>query len=135
MALRAAIRPGGRGDVTETNLLWAVDDVAADICSPLAAGDFVFLLETEGYLICYDAKNGDKVWEKDLAKTFMASPSLAGENVYLMAEDGVMIIIKAGRKFEEIGRCGLGEKSTACPAFLNGRIYIRGEENLYCIVQ
>ncbi len=133
--LLIAIRPGGQGDVTETNIVWTAEGVLPDICSPLTNGELVFVLETEGLIACYDAKKGEKIWEKDLAKTFMASPSLVGDKVYLMAEDGVMIIIKAGRKFEEIRRCELGENSMASPAFLNGRIYIRGKENLYCIVQ
>jgi outer membrane protein assembly factor BamB len=131
--LLIAIRPGGQGDVTEMNIVWAAEGVLPDICSPLTNGELVFVLETEGLITCYDAKKGEKNWEKDLAKTFMASPSLVGDKVYLMAEDGVMIIIKATRKFEEIRRCELGENSMASPAFLNGRIYIRGKDNLYCI--
>jgi outer membrane protein assembly factor BamB len=133
--LLAAIRPGGQGDVTETNIVWTIEGVMPDICSPLTNGDMIFLLETEGFMTCCDAKDGETIWEKDLGKIFMASPSLVGDNVYLMAEDGTMIIIKADKKFKEIRRCELGENSIACPAFLNGRIYIRGKENLYCIAQ
>jgi outer membrane protein assembly factor BamB len=135
LALRAAIRPGGRGDVTTTNLLWSVDDVAADICSPLVTHGLMFLLESGGYLLCYDAKTGKTVWEKDLGNGFMASPTVAGNNIYLLAEDGTMIIIQAGRQFKEIARCQLGEKCAASPAFQDGRIYVRGRENLYCIAQ
>ncbi len=133
--LLVAIRPGGQGDVTETNIAWTAEGVMPDICSPVTNGDLVFVLETEGIITCYDARNGWRVWEKDMAKTFMASPSLAAGNVYLMAEDGTMIIIKAARQFTEVGRCELGEKSLASPAFLDGRIYLRGKKNLYCIAQ
>lgn len=132
-AVLAAIRPGGKGDVTETHIIWSAEDGLPDICSPLANEELVFLLETYGFLTCYNAKNGEIVWEKDLEEAFEASPSLAGDKVYLMTQDGVMIIIEAGREFREIGRCELGEKSRASPAFMDGRIYIRGEENLYCI--
>ena len=132
-ALLAAIRPGGQGDVTETHIAWSAEDGLPDICSPLTNGDLVFLLETYGLVTCYDAKNGTMVWEEDLAETFYASPSLVGDNIYLMTEDGITIIIKAGREFKEVGRCELGESVSACPAFMDGRIYIRSEENLYCI--
>jgi outer membrane protein assembly factor BamB len=44
-----------------------------------------------------------------------------------------MIIAQAGRSYKEIGRCELGEDCYASPAFADGRIYIRGVENLYCI--
>jgi len=132
-ALMAAIRPDGRGDATESNIVWTAEDGLPDICSPLTNGELVFLLETYGLLTCYDAKNGEKVWEEDLVETFKASPSLVGDCVYLMTEDGIMIIIKADREFKEIGRYELGENSRGSPAFLDGRMYIRGEENLYCI--
>ena len=131
--LLAAIRPGGQGNVTETNIVWTAEDGLPDICSPLTNGKLVFLMETYGFLTCYDAETGEKVWEEDIAETFKASPSLVGDNVYLMTEDGIMIIIKADREYKEIGRYELGEGSGACPAFLDGRIYIRGKENLYCI--
>jgi outer membrane protein assembly factor BamB len=133
--LLVAIRSGGTGDVTGKNIAWSTEDVMPDICSPVTNGDLVFVLETEGILTCYGAAKGGKVWEKDLAQTFMASPSLVAENAYLLAEDGTMIIIKAARQFKEIGRCELGEESVASPAFLDGRIYLRGKKNLYCIAQ
>jgi len=131
--LLAAIRPGGQGNVTETNIVWTAEDGLPDICSPLTDGKLVFLLETYGLLTCYDAKTGEKVWEEDTEETLMASPSLVGDKIYLMTEDGIMIIVEAGREFKEIARYELGESSTACPAFMDGRIYIRGKENLYCI--
>ncbi len=132
--LLAAIRPGGQGNVTETNIVWTAEDGLPDICSPLTDGKLVLLLETYGYLTCYDAKTGEMVWEEDTVETFKASPGLVGDNIYLMTEDGVMIIIKAEREYKEVGRYELGEGSDACPAFMDGRIYIRGKENLYCIV-
>ena len=132
-AFLTAIRPGGQGNVTETNIVWTAEDGLPDICSPLTNGELVFLLETYGFMTCYDAKTGEKLWEQDLDEEFEASPSLVGDQVYLMTVEGVAIIIKAGRQFEEIARHELGEGSTASPAFLDGRIYIRGKENLYCI--
>ena len=132
-AFLAAIRPGGQGNVTETNIAWTAEDGLPDICSPLSNGELVLLVETYGFLTCYDAKDGTKVWEADTEETFIASPSLVGDNIYLMTEDGIMIIIKAAREYKEVGRYELGENSNTCPAFMDGRIYIRGVENLYCI--
>jgi hypothetical protein len=44
-----------------------------------------------------------------------------------------MFIIEAGAQYKELARCKLGEKAYASPAFADGRIYIRGLKNLYCI--
>jgi outer membrane protein assembly factor BamB len=132
-AVLAAIRPGGQGNVTKTNIVWTAEDGLPDICSPLTNGELVFVLETYGLLTCYDAKTGEYLWDEDLVETFKASPTLIGDQIHLMTEEGVTIIIKVARQFEEIARHELGEQATASPAFLDGRIYIRGKENLYCI--
>ncbi|MFQ6036175.1 MAG: PQQ-binding-like beta-propeller repeat protein [Sedimentisphaerales bacterium] len=129
-----AIQPNGRGDVTETHVAWSIEDLGPDICSPVSDGELVFLLTTEGILACYKVIDGTKLWEEDLREIFFASPSLVGEQLYLLSEEGVMFIIKADPdEYKELARCELGEKCYASPAFADGRIYIRAEQNLYCI--
>ena len=132
-AYLAAIRPGGEGDVTETHIAWKAEDGLPDICSPLSNGELVFLLASYGILTCYNAQDGSVVWEQDLEASFKASPSLVGDKVYLISDEGVMFIIAAAREYKELGKAELGEVTHACPAFMDGRIYIRGKENLYCI--
>ena len=129
----AAIRTDGQGDVTKTHIVWTADYDLPDICSPMSNGELLFMLTTDGFLTCYDVQNGSKVWEKDLETSFRSSPSLVGDRVYLMSEGGVMFIFAADREYKELGRVELGEASNTCPAFMDGRIYIRGKENLYCI--
>jgi outer membrane protein assembly factor BamB len=128
-----AIRAGGQGDVTKTNIAWVNDEWGPSICSPVSNGELVFMLESVGLLGCYRNSDGTKVYEQDLRENFMASPSLVGDKLYILTEDGVMFIIQAGPEYKELKRCELGEKCHASPAFLDGRIYIRGLENLYCI--
>ena len=141
-----AIRPDGRGDVTETHIVWSLEEGAPDICSPVSNGELIFLLTTEGFLTCYKVADGKRLWEQDLRENFWASPSLvlapasgdasrgSGEDkLYLLTEEGVMLIVQSGPEFKELARCELGEECRASPAFADGRIYIRGLENLYCI--
>jgi outer membrane protein assembly factor BamB len=141
-----AIRPDGRGDVTETHIAWSTEEGGPDICSPVSNGELIFLLATEGFLTCYKVADGKMLWEQDLRENFMASPSLVpapasddasrgsgGDKLYLLTEEGVMFIVQAGPEYKELTRCELGEKCHASPAFADGRIYIRGLENLYCI--
>ncbi len=99
----------------------------------MSDGELVYLLDTGGLITCYDIRDGAKVWEKDIKKSFQASPSIVGDKVYLLSEKGVMYIIEAGREYKEIAVNELGENCYASPAFMDGRIYIRGVENLYCI--
>ncbi len=128
-----AIRTGGQGDVTKTHIAWTMEDGGPDICSPLSNGQVVYLLATEGLLSCYKVSDGTKMWEHDFLEYFRASPSLVGDKVYLLSEKGVMFIIQAGPEYRQLAKCTLGEECYASPAFADGRIFIRGLHNLYCI--
>jgi len=128
-----AIRPDGQGDVTETHIVWSIEEGTPDICSPVSNGELIFLLASEGLLSCYKVADGTKLWEQDLRENFYASPSLVGDKLYLLTGKGVMFIVQAGLEYKELTRCELGEDCHASPAFADGRIYIRGLENLYCI--
>ncbi len=128
-----AIKTDGSGDVSKTKTAWKADQNIPDICSPVGNGDLVFLLGSGGALTCYDAKDGKKVWEQYLDVNFRSSPSLVGDKLYLLSQDGVMFIVTADRQYRLLARAKLGEECYACPAFADGRIYIRGKQNLYCI--
>jgi len=128
-----AVRPDGKGDVTETHIAWTFEENIPEICSPVSNGQLIFLLATNGTLTCLSVADGKKLWEKSLETYFQASPSLVGDRLYLLSETGSMFIVEAAAEFKEIARREVGEPCFASPAFADGRIYIRGTENLYCI--
>ncbi|MBN1806717.1 MAG: PQQ-like beta-propeller repeat protein [Sedimentisphaerales bacterium] len=128
-----AIRADGQGDVTKTHIAWENDEWGSNICSPLSNGQYVFMLASEGLIACYKNSDGTKLYEHDFRESFTASPILVGDKLYLLTMDGVMFIVQAGQEYKELAKCELGEKCYASPAFVDGRIYIRGLENLYCI--
>ena len=127
-----AIRADGRGDVTKTHIAWANEDGGPDVCSPVTDGEVIIHL-ADGLLTCLKVSDGTMLWEEDLRAYFLASPSLVGDKLYVLDEEGVMSIAEYKPKYKELAKCRLGEKCHASPAFADGRIYIRGFENLYCI--
>jgi outer membrane protein assembly factor BamB len=114
-------------------LLWESDEYLSDIPSPVATSKYVFLPTSYGMMVCYDAKNGTKYWEKDFATPTYASPMIADGNVYQMDKKGIMHIFKADKTYTSVNESPLGEGSVCTPAFIGGNIIIRGEKNLYCI--
>jgi len=56
-----------------------------------------------------------------------------GDKLYIFSLKGVMHIGQAGPEYKELGKCELNEEFFASPAFADGRIYVRGVKNLYCI--
>lgn len=131
----AAVRADGQGDVTKTHIAWSIPEGAPDTTSPLAAGPHVFLLTTYGSLLtCLDAKTGAKRWDKEIDGPFLASPSAVGKYVYLFSEKGKALVLEPGESDAKIVfSTDLGDKITASPAFCAGRLYVRGEKELFCI--
>jgi hypothetical protein len=48
-------------------------------------------------------------------------------------DEGVITVIKPGPKFEYVAKNAVGERMNASPAISNGKIYLRGSKNLFCI--
>lgn len=126
-AILAAISFETRG------IVWEAYDGLPDASSPLATDEFLILAAGYGLVTCLDAKTGETYWEQEFEEGFYSSPVLAGDRIYLMDRAGVMHIFKADRAYAALGESPLGEPSSCTPAFVADRIYIRGDDHLYCI--
>jgi outer membrane protein assembly factor BamB len=124
----AAVKTGDNPE-----LLWENQDYLSDVPSPVANDQYVFLVTSYGTAVCYDAAKGEKYWEHEFGNTTYASPILADGKVYIIDKQGIMHIVRADREFILVSEPRLGESSVCTPAMSGGRIYIRGEKNLYCI--
>ena len=127
-AILAAISLAG-----EPEVVWETDYELSEVSSPLAVGDLLFVATSYGTVSCYDAASGERYWYHDFPRGFYSSPVLAAGNVYLMDMKGTTHIVPAAREFSLVDSCDLGEDAVTVPAFMNGRIFIRGNDTLYCI--
>jgi outer membrane protein assembly factor BamB len=128
-----AIRTGGAGDITGTHVAWHNKDIAPDIVSPVADDHRVFFVDTYGTLYVVNSQDGRLIYEHDFEENVKSSPSLANGKLYVLALSGTMYIGTPGEKeFTLENKNALGEECNASPAFMDGRIYIRGINNLYC---
>jgi hypothetical protein len=130
-----AIRPDGQGDVTKTNIVWQTTKGAAYVPSPIIAGDgqYLMVVADGGLLSCFEAQTGVRYWQERIGPHYSASPVEGDGHVYYLSDRGVTTVIQPGREFKAISKNELGEDCRASPAISQGRIYIRGESNLYCI--
>ena len=119
----------------EPKILWQWDKALPDAASPLANKDYLVLPTSFGVVTCLDAKTGTVYWEHEFDKGFNSSPILVNDRVYLMDLSGTMQIFKMDKKFEQVGKADIGEGAYATPAFVGGRIYIRGLTHLFCIAE
>ena len=86
-----------------------------------------------GVIVCYDANTGEILWEYECDQAIYASPVIGDGKVYFLDMDGKMHIFGLDKTQKLLGEPDLGEKSVCTPAFADGKIYLRGYDNLYCI--
>ena len=114
-------------------ILWQYDDLLPEISSPVAAENLFFIATSAGDVVCLDAATGEEKWQHEFDEGFNSSPVLVGSRIYAIDLAGVVHIFGAAAEYEEIGTVALGEPVYSTPAFMDGRIYIRGDNNLFCI--
>jgi outer membrane protein assembly factor BamB len=86
-------------------------------------------------VVCLDQEDGKLLWRNEYPEGCWGSPTLVGDRVYLVGMSGVTRIVAAAREFREIATPALGERSVCSPAIVDGRLYLRGYENLFCIAE
>jgi outer membrane protein assembly factor BamB len=128
-----AVRPDGKGDVTETHVAWRERRNAPNTPSPLLVGDELYMVSDRGVATCLDAKTGKQHWQERLGGGFSASPLYADGKVYFQNESGVGYVVKAGKQYELLAKNELDERTLASYAAADGALFIRTEGHLYSI--
>ena len=133
-----AMKTGGRGDVTKTNVEWFKDDLGADVPTPAAHAGRVYVCRDREQLVCLDAKSGKEIWRQTLEKhrsQFSSSPILAGGKIYVTREDGKTFVVEQqGDTPKLVASNELNEEPVvATPVFVDGRILLRTPDHLYAI--
>ena len=130
-----AIRPDGTGNVTDTHIAWRHQVGASYVPSPISIGDYFLVVADNGVASCFLAETGERMWRDRLGDTDKHSASLIAANglAYFTSDRGVVTVVKPGPELEILAQSEIGENVFASPAVYGDRLYIRGEEHLYCI--
>ncbi len=128
-----AVRPGGRGNVSASHLVWEVPTGAPYVSSLVYASGLIYMANDVGAITVVDAGSGQKIWQERLGGVFSASPVAADGKIYFVSETGETIVMRAGREPAVIARNDLGERTIASLAVSNGQLFIRSDDRLFCI--
>jgi outer membrane protein assembly factor BamB len=106
--------------------------------SPLVIGNEMYLLGDGGILRCVEFKTGKVIYEERLSGSsgsskFFSSPVAADGKIYCSSQQGDVIVVKPGRKFEQVSASKLDSAINATPAIAYNHLFIRTEKSLYCI--
>jgi outer membrane protein assembly factor BamB len=128
-----AVRPDGRGDVTNTHIVWTSRRAAPYTPSPLLVAAELYVVNDGGIASCLDATTGAMRWQQRLSGTYSASPIYADGRVYFLNEDGVATVIAAATTFRQLAVNELDGATLASMAVAGQSILIRTVSHLYRI--
>ena len=129
-----ALKAGGRGDVTDSHLLWSFDR-GPDVPTPVSDGELLYVVQDNGVVHALDLASGEPVYTNQRIEpgTYSASPVLADGKIYATSEDGVTTVYRAGREFDVIATNSLPGYTLSTPSVAGGYLYIRAGSVLYAI--
>jgi outer membrane protein assembly factor BamB len=138
-ATTIAVRAGGRGDVTDSHVLWRTDRAGAKVPSPVYHDGHLYLVhDGMGAAICLDAETGDIVYRERFdprSGTVWASPILADGKLYIVSHNSGAFVVAAKPEYELMAHNTVEDDSrtNASISISDGQLFLRSDRCLYCI--
>jgi outer membrane protein assembly factor BamB len=133
--LLVAVKPGGRGDITESHVAWKFRRGLPDVASPLYYDGRLYLVRDGGLITCVNAATGEPYYAQERLPAnghYYASPVAAAGKIYIASVLGKVTVVKTGgNKPEMLHTADFGERILATPAIVGDRLYLRTEKQLW----
>ncbi len=131
-----AIKLGGSGDLTSTNVRWRYEKSLPDVPAPLVLNDVVFLIRSGGIATTLNAQTGKVIKQGRLTgalEDYYSSPIAVGGKIYVASEHGKVVVLSATGEWEILAVNDFDSDIFATPAVSEGRMYLRTKTALYAI--
>ena len=138
-----AVKAGGKGDVTESHVLWTSKDTSY-VSTPILKDDHLYWIDERGIAYCVEAKTGKQKYRARVpgfgssrgVKMF-ASMVLVGDNIVSVSRTNGTTIWKTNKNEFELVRQNVikGDDSNfnGTPAVDGQQLFLRSNMFLYCI--
>ena len=134
-----AVRPGGKGDVTKTHMVWHTPRRSGrDQPSPIVVNGFLVVSNIAGLATCYDVTDGKPLWTARISNDKIYSSPVAAEGkVYFLNEAGETIVLEPGKEKKIVAQNQVtktdAELFRASPIPYRGHFFLRSQTQLYCV--
>jgi outer membrane protein assembly factor BamB len=133
-----AVKPGGNGDVTESQRVWRKERFKSGIGTGVIHEGNLYTISQDGIAACTDLKNGNTIWEERLKGSGSRGSSwssmiLAGGKLYVPNQSGDVFVLRAAPKFELLATNSVSESTNASLAASDGELFVRTDKALWCI--
>jgi outer membrane protein assembly factor BamB len=128
-----AVRPGGRGNVAGTHVVWRAPSGGPYVSSLVHYQGLIYMVGDVGVLTVTDAATGARTHQERIGGVYSASPVAGDGKVFLLSEDGETTVVSAGRTPRTLARNRLAARQLASPAVSGGRLFIRSDNTLFAV--
>ena len=115
----------------EDAIVWQFKEVGRSISTPSIVDGLVYIADYSGRLFCLDAETGEKYWEHDTLSHIWGSTLVADGKVFLGNEDGELVVLKAGKDYEELDTIEYPAPIYSTCVVANGILYVMTQTHLY----
>ena len=130
-----AVKPGGRGVLTESSVAWKQTRGLPYVPCPLFYQGRVYLIRDGGIISSYDAKTGAPHYQQERLEAignYYASPVAADGRIYVASLNGRVTVLTADGEMPKIlHQADFKERISATPALVGNAIYYRTATALY----
>ena len=112
---------------------WSVKRGGAYMQTPLIYQGFLYNLQVNGILTCYDALTSEIKYKESLKEAFSASGIAADGKLYFSSEEGNIYVVKAGPEFKLIVKNSMKDVCMATPAISGNAIFFRTQHFLIAV--
>ncbi|MCB9937581.1 MAG: PQQ-binding-like beta-propeller repeat protein [Planctomycetaceae bacterium] len=134
-----AVRGGGRGDVTDSHLLWKHETKYTDhIVSPYVRDGRMLLVKGGGITTLFETSKGESLRDPKRipnASEYFASPIYGDGKVFIAGENGFVVVLKDGPDYDVLAKNDMGDSIIGTPAIADGRLFIRTRSRLIVVGQ
>ena len=127
-----AVRTDASGDITlapdstkNQSIAWSLKRGGAYMQTPLVYNSYLYNLQVNGQLTCFDAVTGEEKYKDSLKEAFSASGIAADGKLYFSSEDGNIFVLQAGPEFKLIAKNPLKDVCMATPAISGNSLFFR----------
>lgn len=134
-----AVKLGGSGDLTDNTdyIAWSNQKGNSYTASPVLHDGILYFISDRGMISAVDAKTGEPFYlQQRLPEvySFKASPVATNGKLYLATEQGDVVVLKLGKTYEVLTTNEMGDEMfVSSPAVVGGDLFLRSQDELFCI--
>jgi outer membrane protein assembly factor BamB len=126
-----SIRADGRGDVTNSNVVWKLTRQVGSSPSPVLFQGRVYLVSDQGVATCVAANSGKVVWQHRIGGTYSCSNVALNEHIYLSSEQGKTTVLRPGDEYQPVATNELNGRIFATPIVAGRSLILRTDTHVY----